>query len=65
MSRIEVWFLGMPEELSDYSELGFELRSPTTGGFGRQFQARVFLDGASQVEPLADLLVNVSYQLSR
>ena len=65
MSRIEVWFLGKPEELSDYSALGFELRNPTTGGFGRQFQARVFVDSASQVAPLAELLFNVSYHLAR
>ena len=65
MNRIEVWFLGEPEELSDYSASGVELRSPTTGGFGRQFQARMFLDNTQQVNEVANLLVDVSYRLSR
>ena len=62
MSRIEVWCLGDPEALAKESRLTVKERSPTSGGFGREFRARFFVDELSDVVSAAEALVSVSYE---
>ena len=62
--RIEVWCLGDEDDLSRYSSLAVEVRSPTTGGFGQDFKARVFIDSESDIGVLSQLLCDVSYTQS-
>ena len=56
MSRLEVWCLGDPSELQRNTPLHIFPRQRTTGGFGREFQCRFFLDSRSDVEAACQLL---------
>ena len=64
MARIEVWCLGEPDDLAQNTTLQVEPRTPTSGGFGLQFQARFFVDNLLDIDPAAELLYQVSYPLS-
>jgi len=64
MSRIEVWCLGEPDTLVKYSRLHIKPRTATHGGFGRDFQARLFVNDQSEIDSVAELLHVVSYRLS-
>lgn len=64
MFRIEVWCLGDPTELQRYTTLNIEPRKPTTGGFGKLFQARFFIDHLSEIDSACELLYQVSYRTS-
>ena len=65
MSRIEVWCLGEISALADGSSLTFYPRKPTAGGFGRDFEARFFVDYSSQLDDAAQILYDVSYRESK
>jgi len=56
--------LGETEELIAASDLNIEPRTPSTGGFGKNFKARVFVDDMSEVALIAELLVSVSYSMT-
>ncbi len=61
-SRIEVWCRGEFEVLAARSPLTFHPRKPTSGGFGREFEARFFVDDAAQLPAAIQILYDVSYQ---
>jgi len=62
--RIEVWFLGEVDDESKYPNISIQARMPTSGGFGRDFGARFFLDSPRAVPEAARLLLNVSHAAS-
>ena len=62
--RLEIWFLGEAESLDAYPSLNIRQRTPTSGGFGKDFKSRFYLDDTSQLEEAVDLLFNVSYHAS-
>ena len=64
MARIEVWCLGEPGELAANPSLAVVPRTPTSGGFGEQFQARFLADGPSEIDAAIELLYRLSYPLS-
>lgn len=64
MSRIEVWCLGNPTTLQNNTHLKVEPRQPTTAGWGKDFQARFFIDSPSDVESASKVLYTISYPLS-
>lgn len=59
--RLEIWFLGEVESPDRYPSLEIRRRSPTSGGFGRAFTARFYLDDLAQMKDAVDLLYEVSY----
>jgi hypothetical protein len=65
LRRIEVWCLGEFSDLQDKTNLKIEPRKPTTGGFGRSFQCRFFINQFSDIATACDVLYSVSYQLSK
>jgi hypothetical protein len=64
LSRVEVWFLGDTSTLQKSNGLQVEERQPTTGGFGKQYQARFFIDAPSQIDEAVKILYEISYQKS-
>lgn len=65
MHRIEIWCMGEPDELQSYTQLQVHKRQPTTGGFGKKYQARVFLDSPEYIEEVANMLFKVSFPLGK
>lgn len=65
LSRVEVWCLGNPADLKKHSKLDIEERQPTTGGFGKLYQARFFIDAHSQIENAVQTLYRVSFPNSQ
>lgn len=63
MNRIEVWCKGDPNELRRVSRLPFQERTATTGGFGAQFESRVFLDSLDEVGPATTAVFEVAYRV--
>jgi hypothetical protein len=63
-NRIEVWFLGEVDDESKYPHLDIQARTPTSGGFGRDFGARFFLDSLDRIPEAGKLLLNVSHAAS-
>ena len=64
MSRIQIWCLGEPAVLISATNLLVELRTPTTGGFAKQFQAKFFLDDILDIDAAVQLLYDVSFRMS-
>jgi hypothetical protein len=60
-AKIEIWCLGNPDELMEKSTFSIIKRVPTSGGFGRDFQARFFIESSYEIEAVAQLLYSVSY----
>lgn len=63
-SRLEIWFLGEVEDAKQYPSLDIRMRTPTTGGFGKYFKARFYLDNSDQLQDAVNLLYRVSYSSS-
>ena len=64
LHRIEIWCMGDPEELQSRTKLVVQKRQPTTGGFGKLYQARVFVDSINYLDEIADMLLHISFPLS-
>ena len=64
LSRVEVWCLGDPATLQEDGNLTVRPRQQTTGGFGKAFQARFFLNNPSQINSACELLHRVSFTRS-
>lgn len=58
--KLEVWFSGKVPNSEDYPHLPIRPRTPSTGGFGRDFQARFYLESPSQLHDAVALLYQVS-----
>lgn len=64
MKRCEIWCLGLPADLRANARLHIEPRQPSSGGFGKHFEARFFVNSESDVRAAVELLLKVSYELS-
>ena len=60
MSRTEVWCLGELSNLVSFTPMPVNPRTATSGGFGKQYQARFFIDELSQIDGAVEVLYQES-----